>query len=267
MEYFKIIPYGVSPENHLNTAALLWFFFGGIGVCLYLAYISIEKQSSLFNLEREQLERTLEIQEEKKRSFQLTIENQRAELDKLKAQINPHFLFNTLNFFYSEIRPYHKKAAESVLLLSDILRYSLIEHKDDDLVDLSDEVQYLKNYIEFQRNRFYDNFFLTFNIDWKEGSGRKKIPSMILITLVENCFKYADLKDPAQPCEIEIVVKEEAFTFETKNKVLENTFEKPSTGLGLNNIRNRLKLIYGDDKFSFNTFKKEHTFYAQLKIY
>jgi two-component system, LytTR family, sensor kinase len=266
LKFSDIVPHGISNGNHLRSAPISWFFFGGVGVCLFLAFNAIEKQSKILNLEKDQLQRDLEIENEKKRSAQLIMENQRAELDKLKAQINPHFLFNTLNFFYSEIRPLSPKTADSVILLSDILRYSLASHKTDDLVSVTGEIEYLKNYIQFQRNRFYDNFYLALNIDVEEGISDRKIPSLMLITLVENCFKYADLNDEANPCEIIIEVNAEMFLFKTKNKIHDNPIQLPSTGIGLANIKNRLEIIYGHDNFQFQTKKEGVFFYCDLSI-
>jgi two-component system, LytTR family, sensor kinase len=265
--YLGIKPYGEIPAPGLLPNLINWFFFGGFGLCLWLGNTVIDKQTTILNLEKNKLIKDLEILNEKKRFTELTLENQKAELDKLRAQISPHFLFNTLNFFYSEIRPIHKNAAESIILLSNILRYSLVEHKDDDLVSLVGEVEYLNNYIEFQRYRFSDNFYLSFDVDLDEDSSIKKIPPMMLITLVENCFKYGDLSDPNEYCKINIMVTENQFSFKTRNKIQQKQSFVTSTGHGLVNIKNRLELIYGSENHSFHAEAKENIYFTELTIW
>jgi two-component system, LytTR family, sensor kinase len=266
-----LISIDITPFYTISTDVLIssfvnWFFFSAFGLGLYIAISTIERQAQLIDLEKAQIEKDLEILNEKKQNYQLFINNQKAELNKLKAQINPHFLFNSLNFFYSEVRPINKKIAESIMLLSDILRYSLIEHGTNDLVDIEEEVEYLKNYITLQRNRFYDNFFLNLEVDWQDNIKNKKIPSMVLLTLVENCFKYGDLHDAENPCQIKVSVNNDIFTFIVKNKILPKNSTTISTGIGLDNIKNRLLLIYGKNKHTIVTNSNFNTYVCQVQL-
>lgn len=254
-------------SNNLFISSFVnWFFFSAFGLGLFISIETIEKKAQLIKLEKDNLEKNLEILEVKRNNSLLLINTQKAELEKLKAQINPHFLFNSLNFFYAEIRPFNKKAAESIILLSDILRYSLVEHANKDLVDIEEEVEYLKNYIQLQRNRFYDNFHLNLDIDWQQEIRDLKIPSMVLLTLVENCFKYGDLHDPDNPCLINISVENDIFIFIVKNKIQPKNPLLTSTGMGMTNIKNRLDLIYEKNKYTLVSNTNNNTYVCRLQI-
>ena len=125
-----------------------------MGTGFYFAINTIKKQEVIFLLEKDNLNNDIKIQEEKIHNQQLLIENQKSEMSRLNSQINPHFLFNTLNFFYSEIRLIHPKISESILLLSDIMRYSLIENHNVNLVPVEGEINHIRNYIDLQKNRY-----------------------------------------------------------------------------------------------------------------
>jgi len=165
-----------------------------------------------------------------------------ANLAFLKSQINPHFLFNTLNFLYAQVYPHSENAANAILLLSDTMRYALHEDADGKVM-LTQEVQHLHNYIALNQLRFSQQLQVEF-----ESSGNTNfllILPLILITFVENCFKHGDLADPAHPVRIRLVVAQNHLIFQTHNKKRDGPKEK-STGIGLANIQKRLALIYKD---------------------
>jgi sensor histidine kinase YesM len=164
-----------------------------------------------------------------------------ANLAFLKSQINPHFLFNSLNFLYAQVYPHSENAAKAILLLSATMRYAL--HEDiNGKVMLAQEVEHLHNYIALNQLRFHQQLQIQF-----ETSGSTQfllILPLILITFVENCFKHGELADPAHPVRIRLHVAQNRLTFETHNKKRQGPKEK-STGIGLANIEQRLALIYG----------------------
>lgn len=161
-----------------------------------------------------------------------------AQIAYFKSQINPHFLYNSLNFLYSQVYAYSESAARSVLLLSDIMRYNL---KDDvtDKAMLESEVQHLRNYIEMNQLRFNHNLQIDFEVSG--ALQYRMIAPMVLITLVENCFKHGELLDPAHPLTLRIDVQGDKLLFYSRNKKRGGPKEQ-STGIGLNNIRKRLDL-------------------------
>jgi len=165
-----------------------------------------------------------------------------ANLAFLKSQINPHFLFNSLNFLYAQVYPHSENAAKAILLLSETMRYALHEDTNGKVM-LSQEVQHLHNYIALNQLRFHQQLQIVF-----ETSGSTQfllILPLILITFVENCFKHGELADPAHPVRIRLHVVQNRLTFETHNKKRDGPKEK-STGIGLANIQQRLALIYGE---------------------
>jgi len=164
-----------------------------------------------------------------------------ADIAFLKSQINPHFLFNALNFLYAQVYPLSEPTAKSVLLLSDIMRYALNEGGEQGKVMLDKELQHLRNYLALNQLRFGNTLQVQFEVS---GSTQfLLILPLVLITFVENCFKHGELFDPAHPVLIQVRVQENQLTFFTSNRKRTGPVEV-STGIGLDNTRRRLQAIY-----------------------
>jgi two-component system LytT family sensor kinase len=167
-------------------------------------------------------------------------EKVQAELAFLKTQINPHFLYNTLNYIYSLAYPVSQQLGDTVIKLSQLMRYMLTESTGN-RVDLQKEVEYIENYISIFRLRFEDAFF----VDFKTGCNiaGKLVAPLLLIPFVENAFKHGVVRDAATPIRILVQVEGKKLIFTVNNKI--NTGQKDlSTGVGLPNIRRRLELLY-----------------------
>jgi hypothetical protein len=163
-----------------------------------------------------------------------------ADLAFLKNQINPHFLFNTLNFFYAQVYPLSVPAAKGLLLLSDTMRYALHEDYQGKVL-LTQEVQHVQNYIALNQLRFHNQLQVQFEV---EGTLHLALVlPLVLITFVENCFKHGELGEAADPVVIDLVVARNQLTFRTRNKKRLGPKEK-SSGVGLTNTRQRLALTY-----------------------
>ena len=185
-----------------------------------------------------------------------------AEIEFLKNQINPHFLFNTLNFFYDQVRSCSESTAEGVLILANIMRYALKESDVNAKVMLEDEVKHLQNFISINQLRFGQRLQVQFEI---EGSLQfRMIIPLILITFVENCFKYGDLFDPQNPLLIKLEVKRDELFFKTHNKKKIGPVES-SNGIGLENTHRRLDLVYGE-RYSLDITDEANFFTSVLKI-
>ncbi len=165
----------------------------------------------------------------------------KSELAFLKSQINPHFLYNTLNYVYSLAIPVSDKLANAILRLSDLMRYTLNESPDG-RVSLVKEVEYLESYIELFKMRFEPNFFVDFNA---EGIVEQKVAALVLIPFVENAFKHGVLNDEKHPVRIKLKVNGKRLSFEVSNKI-SHAQKDHSSGVGLVNIHRRLDLIYPD---------------------
>ncbi len=144
--------------------------------------------------------------------MQRDLENQRlsAELAFLKSQINPHFLFNSLNSIYSLAYQKSETTPEAILKLSEIMRYMLYE-SNDNKVDLAKELQYLQNYIDLQKIRFGNKAFVDFKITGEVGD--QKIVPLLLIAFIENAFKHGVANNPLSPIRLLINLDGTAFAF------------------------------------------------------
>ncbi len=163
-----------------------------------------------------------------------------AELAFLKSQINPHFLYNTLNYIYSLAYPVSDHLADAIIKLSQMMRYMLTESASG-LVDLQKEVDYIENFIAIYQLRFGDNFNVEFTTEGAVGGQR--VAALMLIPFVENAFKHGVVDDPQRPVRIILKATADHVTFTVSNKI--NTQQKDhSSGVGLVNIRRRLELIY-----------------------
>lgn len=191
----------------------------------------------------------------------LQAEKTEMELAMLKTQINPHFLFNTLNNLYSLTVQQSEQAPDVVLKLSDMMRYTIYEGKKD-LVTLSSEISYLEDYIDLQKIRYRKKVDIQFN---HQVSHDFQIAPLLLIILVENAFKHGveKLRTNAY-VHIELMEADNAIHF-----VIENNFdpEEISTeqGIGLENLKSRLALIY-PNKHQIKTTQIDNTYHVQLTI-
>lgn len=163
----------------------------------------------------------------------------KAELSFLKSQINPHFLYNTLNYVYSLAIPVSDQLANAVLRLSDLMRYTLNDSPDGK-VSLNKEVEYLESYVALFKMRFEPKFYVNFIT---EGISDQKIASLILIPFVENAFKHGVINDETQPVRIKLKVQNKRLSFEVSNKI-SHAQKDHSSGVGMVNIHRRLDLIY-----------------------
>jgi len=171
----------------------------------------------------------------------LTQEKNLAELAFLKTQLNPHFLYNTLNYLYAEAYAVSEPLAGAVLLLSDLMRYMLHESPDD-RVELHQEVAYLENYLALHRLRFEDQFFVNFR--QPAAVGRQRVAALLLIPFVENALKHGVLNRPDQPVDICLALPAPGrLCFEVRNYVGPHQ-RGTTTGIGLANLRRRLALLY-----------------------
>ncbi|WP_172637558.1 sensor histidine kinase [Sediminibacterium salmoneum] len=191
---------------------------------------------------------------------ELALKNRQAELEYLKSQVNPHFLFNNLNSIYSLI--YHKsdKALKAVEQLSALLRYMLYEKNKEVL--LTEDVTCLKSYIELQKLRFDYELPLVVNIDNQVGN--EKIAPLLLIPLVENAFKHGDFKHPESPLIIELLSIKSELSFIIENKKGQHQKDQLS-GIGIANLKRRLELIY-PKRYYFNIEESDVSYKTTLKI-
>ena len=174
---------------------------------------------------------------------QLKNERTNAELMHLKSQVNPHFLFNTLNNLYGLALEKSDQTPGLILKLSDMLRYTIYQGKKDQVL-LKDEVNYLNDFIQLQQIRYHKPVNITFNHEIVEPD--LMISPLLLLILVENAYKHGveKLTDEAFIL-IKLEAKDQCMIFEIENNFDESE-QSSTTGIGLQNLKQRLTLIYPD---------------------
>lgn len=191
------------------------------------------------------------------------LENQRltAELAFLKSQINPHFLFNSLNSIYSLAYQKSDTTPDAILKLSEIMRYMLYECNDNK-VDLAKELQYLQNYIDLQKLRFGDKAYIDFSVEGNVTN--QKIVPLILIAFIENAFKHGISNDEASPIKMQVSVNKEHLQFIIQNRKHRNNTDSIG-GIGLSNVIRRLDLLYPGN-YNLEIRDEKDTYTSELSL-
>lgn len=190
------------------------------------------------------------------------------ELKFLRAQVSPHFFFNTLNNIYSLTLEKSDKAPQVVLKLSEMMRYLLYatrKHKQE----LRQEIECIQNYIDLERIRFDDSL----KIDWKISGNldNKYIAPMLLVPIIENCFKHGASQNIGEMhISIKINVEEDFMYFDVSNTIpssrLKSKIPTRSGGIGLSNVKKRLELGYDKNDYDLSIQEENNIFRIQLKL-
>jgi two-component system LytT family sensor kinase len=193
----------------------------------------------------------------------LLIEKKEAELNYLRSQTNPHFLFNTLNNIYSLSRDKSDMAPESILRLSKILRFMLYE-TGGNYIGIEQEVKIIEDYIELEKLRYDETLRVDFKFDVEDK--KQAIPPLLLMPLVENAFKHGVSETRGQPfVDILLLIHDKRLTFVVKNStgspVTETTVKE---NIGLSNLRRHLQLLFKD--YDLSIMPEANLFTTSLTI-
>lgn len=291
INYYYLIPrfslYQKSPKKYLAgciiTYVLLSLGSAQIGCYVYpdlgsVGVFNIPKEINLafmlqnalmnilvvitaFTVRYSQRNRQLELQ-------QIEQDKERAqnELQRLKGQLNPHFLFNTLNNISSLAAFDPDATQESIGRLSDMLRY-VLNDSSATLVPLKKDIEFMQNYMDLMQIRYEDT--LQLKVDFHVSDDDWTIPPMLFISLLENAYKYG--ASSLHPCSIEVKLQndEQELTFSIVNTMLtpQEMASKTRGGVGLQNLRKRLELAYpGKHNMEYHEDKEQNRFYAQIVI-
>jgi len=227
------------------TLYWFWFFFSSTSAYLALSY-------------------SITVQEHERHAAELVVQAQEAQVRALRYQINPHFLFNTLNAIAALIRDAPERAEEMVVRLSDFFRRSLAINPMED-VTLAQEVELQRLYLQIERTRFPER--LRFDVKLDEGSGEALVPALLLQPLVENAVKHGVARSEGPTCiriraridgpAVEIVVEDDAVT----------DGPCPAGGkVGLGNVAERLRSRFGDEASLTSAVRPEGGFRNSLRI-
>jgi two-component system LytT family sensor kinase len=234
-------------SNYPSNVSFVYYYFDNIYfACLYssfgIVYFFIQKD-----------------RQHQLRESQLQLANKQTELSFLRSQVNPHFLFNSLNNIYSLVYHESEQSLTAIAKLSDLLRYMLYDTNEK--VPLQKELDYINKYIELQQMRFEQavpvQVTLTGNTD------KASIPPLLLIPFVENAFKHGDLKN-SQPIVVNLSVDDKGIRFHSSNAVGHHQ-KDASGGIGLENVRRRLELLY-PGKHTLQVQQTATIFDIQLEI-
>lgn len=194
---------------------------------------------------------------------QMEIEKQAAELNYLKSQTNPHFLFNTLNNIYALSLVKSDQAPESIMRLSKILRFMLYETSAG-LIHIEKEIQIIHDYISLEKLRYDESLQVAFTTRIESSS--TTLPPLLLIPLVENAFKHGSSETIVSPfVHIHLLVENNFLELEIKNSIEPSETSTPIIeNIGLSNIRRQLVLLYTN--YQLTCKKENNVFTAQLLI-
>ncbi len=244
LDITKVPPMG---KNFVFILILIYLIVGVVSF-IYLLKHNFNAQSKYKALENKILEANLQIKEQ--------------ELYYLKKQIHPHFLFNTLNTIYGFALKKSEHTADIILKLSNLLDYILYQVQKS-RVQLKDEIEHINEYIDLEKIRFEDRLKVNFN--YSKNIENIEIAPMLLIPFIENAFKHGSIINGFLAIEINLNLTENnKLIFTIKNSFLNNN-ESETTGIGLDNIRKRLILLF-PNKYNLNTEIKENQFIVSLII-
>ena len=200
----------------------------------------------------------------KTKSDELQKQNLSSELQLLKNQISPHFFFNTLNNIDSLIKSNAEKASETLVKLSEIMRYMIYDTKVN-RVSLSCEIKHIENYIELQAIQYANKNLVSFNV--KGAPDSISIAPVMFISFVENAFKHCTNKEINEAIQIQFSIEGDVVTFESRNLAdkTKKITKDESSGVGLDIIRRRLELIY-PEKHKLEIEEEDDSFKVFLRI-
>jgi sensor histidine kinase YesM len=275
--YFLLPSLGIKLSSSKNIYAfiqtsMLGYFQYFAYACLYY-YLSdafvkenklrvLEKEN--LSIEKKQIKNELEISKLKQKQLNAQTEKLQLEYAFLRAQINPHFLHNTLNVLFSQALSYSPILAENILKLSKIMRYSIesLEYESGS-VSIEKELEHLSTLIEIHKMRFGNEQIIKYSIEG-DISGQT-LPPLSIITIVENAFKYGDLTDPEHPLEILINLSLSEISFICLNKKRNSEFQLSSTSIGISNLSKRLDASF-KNKYIMNVDNNEIYYKFELII-
>ena len=247
--YALFIPEVLHPKEWINADIfflnLIWILGPAVVFAMFKYYKNWMTSQALANeAERKQLSSELQV---------------------LKAQLNPHFLFNTFNNLYVLALQKSDKTPVIISRMSDLFHYILYECNSVE-VPVSKEIKLIGDYIQLEELRYSDRLSITFEKDIEDPDCL--VPPMLLYTLVENCFKHGCSNDPGSPwIKLMIRVRDNRFEFEASNSIPPGNIRSNPTvnGVGLANIKRRLELIYPKNH-ELEIRKEASEFHVRLNI-
>ncbi len=276
--YFKFILYCIYTIIISALFIVISFFYGLIYLSelqvdtmapmtrsplfLFIAVYFVVFIASAFSLVQHNYRSTTANQELKNKILEAQLKLKEQELQYLKMQIHPHFLFNTLNTMYGFALKKSEETPEMILKLSNLLDYILYQ-VDKPLVPLEDEINHIRDYVTLEKMRFRDSLDVNLNFENTINSSIEIAP-MLLIPFIENSFKHGQIRNQKLSIIMDLSYDDNQLNFSIKNSIL-NPTENEENGIGLTNIKKRLSLLY-KDKHKLKIGKEEHWHVVKLQL-
>ncbi|TKC09958.1 hypothetical protein FA048_07035 [Pedobacter polaris] len=250
----------VKGKHNLDSTFILrnlyrGIYFLGFSTGYYFLSNFLSQRKKTEELEKEKLEKVIQQQ---KTEQELII----AQNAFLKAQINPHFLFNTLDFIYHKVNMHSEIAGEAVIRLSQMMRYAIDSDEMENTIYLADEIEQVENLIYLYQIRKTNDLNVYFS--YTEDVKHLQLIPLVLLTLVENIFKHGDISDDDDIAYINLSILNELLQIQTVNLINHHKV-KNTTNSGLNNIHKRLCYAYGNE-VSFQYQSIDQHFKANIEI-
>jgi two-component system LytT family sensor kinase len=231
-------------------------YFLGFSVAYYLLINYLDQKKKTADLESQRL---LNIIKEER----LAIDLSKAENAFLRAQINPHFLFNTLDYIYHNIEIDSQKAAEAIIILAEIMRYSIDAIEDDGLVSIGEEIAQVESLLLLYQLRM--NKELNFKLLIAEEVKQYRFIPLVLLTLLENIFKHGKLDDIKKMATLAIYRQDNMLVIRSDN-FYNKLKKKEGTGQGLKNIHSRLQHIFGNYLVFKYGSKSDEEYFVEITV-
>lgn len=247
----------MDEDTRLTLFRQLWraIYFMGFSSAYWFTLRTIDTEKRILRLERMQILDKIE----KNRLEKNIVELQNAHL---QSQVNPHLLFNTLNFIYNKVQQVSQEASDVVILLSELMNFSLRELEEDGKVDLSSEIEQINNIVKINQIRFNNKLFLELNT--KGNFDNARIVPLLLVPIIENFFKHGDMSEKTKPGKISISYDGKYLEMTTQN-IRKRRSKIYSHGIGIVNLKKRLANLY-DEQYSLIMKSDDNVFCTTLRI-
>jgi sensor histidine kinase YesM len=248
----------------LKNAVLGYIQYFSYAMLYFHVVESLKRERELRKLQEEKLRNELENSLLKQQELKSQKDKLTLEYAFLRAQVNPHFLHNTLNVLFSQALEHSEELAENISKLSKIMRYSLesVEY-DSDKVFVQKELDNLHLLLEINNIRFGSSKVIDYVLEGEVTN--QMLPPLSMITVVENAFKYGDLKDVQHPLKISVKLKPGQVYFYCRNKVRKNNLEISSHNIGMTNLCKRLDVAF-KGKYSMDAVDDKDFYTFELTI-
>ncbi|WP_290307532.1 sensor histidine kinase [Mucilaginibacter flavus] len=260
MKFVAYLLYEINDPKFIFLNVYYWgylwrfIYFMLIGTAIYYTRTAFKHETRIVILENERINNLLDQQ---------LLENKliKSENAWRQSQLNPHFLFNTLNLIYNKVSVLSPEIGDSIIKLSEIMRFSITPLSNSGKIKLEDEIEHIRLFINLNQLRFNDKLALNFEVTGEEEG--LMINPLLLITLVENVFKYGDLYNQEDPASIIINITGSILSFNTRNHIKKRKVS--SHGIGLANVTEQLKTYY-PNQFEFLYEERDSVFDLSLTI-